>query len=264
MPTVWAVSCSLAATREVALAFSSYGYLDVSVPHVRSVSLCIQLTVIRESQDQRSFDSSPRHFAAFHALHRLLAPRHPPHALIYLANLINRHDIYTIQFYVPETFVPSPSLGNVYRCHLDFIRLSKISRKTHFPEGLFFASGGMYRALWPMSIPLSKNFYFFFFSTGDDRDRTDNLCLARAALSQLSYVPESRPIVHLGCTAFQNQTHRQSLDSEHPPESRFPQSSRTEIPKTPKSARKSADQNQWAYVDSNHGPQLYQSCALTI
>ena len=28
------------------------------------------------------------------------------------------------------------------------------------------------------------------FLTGDDRDRTDNLCLARAALSQLSYVPE--------------------------------------------------------------------------
>ena len=26
-------------------------------------------------------------------------------------------------------------------------------------------------------------------SSGDDRDRTDNLCLARAALSQLSYVP---------------------------------------------------------------------------
>lgn len=68
--------------------------------------------------------------------------------------------------------------------------MSKISRKTHFPEGLFFASGGIYRALRPMSIPLSKNFLFFFFSTGDDRDRTDNLCLARAALSQLSYVPE--------------------------------------------------------------------------
>lgn len=41
-----------------------------------------------------------------------------------------------------------------------------------------------------MSTPLSKIFLFFFFSTGDDRDRTDNLCLARAALSQLSYVPE--------------------------------------------------------------------------
>lgn len=190
MPTVWAVSCSLAATREVALAFSSCGYLDVSVPHVRSVSLCIQLTVIRVPQDQRSFDSSPRLFAAFHALLRLLAPRHPPHALIYLANLINRHDIYTIQFLKLEALATSSSLGNVYRCHLDFIRLSKISRKTQVPEGLFFASGGIYRALRPLSIPLSKNFYFFFFSTGDDRDRTDNLCLARAALSQLSYVPE--------------------------------------------------------------------------
>ena len=53
---------------------------------------------------------------------------------------------------------------------------------------------------------------------GDDRDRTDNLCLARAALSQLSYVPSNSPALS----------------------------------------------PQWAYVDSNHGPQLYQSCALTI
>ena len=29
-----------------------------------------------------------------------------------------------------------------------------------------------------------------FFSIGDDRDRTDNPCLAKAVLSQLSYVPE--------------------------------------------------------------------------
>ena len=30
---------------------------------------------------------------------------------------------------------------------------------------------------------------FIAVTNGDDRDRTDNLCLARAALSQLSYVP---------------------------------------------------------------------------
>jgi hypothetical protein len=263
MPTVWAVSFSLAATREVALAFSSCGYLDVSVPHVRSVSLCIQLTVIRESQDQRSFDSSPRHFAAFHALHRLLAPRHPPHALIYLANLINRHDIYTILFYRLKAFAPSPSLGNVYRCHLDFIRLSKISRKIQFPEGLFFASGGLYRALWPLSIPLSKIFYFFFFSSGDDRDRTDNLCLARAALSQLSYVPESRPIVHLGFTAPRTQP-RQSPNKTAFPDTVFHQCTSFAVHRTTKVAPKTPNQYQWAYVDSNHGPQLYQSCALTI
>lgn len=51
---------------------------------------------------------------------------------------------------------------------------------------------------------------------GDDRDRTDNLRLARAALSQLSYVP----------VCWWNQ-------------------------------------REWAYVDSNHGPRLYQSRTLT-
>ena len=39
------------------------------------------------SRDQRSFDSSPGLFAVFHALHRLLVPRHPPHALTSLAAL---------------------------------------------------------------------------------------------------------------------------------------------------------------------------------
>jgi hypothetical protein len=34
------------------------------------------------------FDSFPGLFAAFHALHRLLAPRHPPHALSNLTTMI--------------------------------------------------------------------------------------------------------------------------------------------------------------------------------
>src|SRR5579871_73055 len=42
----------------------------------------------RESRDQCLFDSFPRLFAAFHALHSLLAPRHPPHALSSLTTLI--------------------------------------------------------------------------------------------------------------------------------------------------------------------------------
>ena len=32
---VWANSVSLAATQEITIVFFSYGYLDVSVPHVR-------------------------------------------------------------------------------------------------------------------------------------------------------------------------------------------------------------------------------------
>ena len=39
---------------------------------------------IRTSSDQRSVDSSPRHIAASHVLHRLLMPRHPPCALKHL------------------------------------------------------------------------------------------------------------------------------------------------------------------------------------
>ena len=45
--------------------------------------------MIRESRDQCSFDSSPRLIAAFHALLRLPAPRHPPHALSNLATWIH-------------------------------------------------------------------------------------------------------------------------------------------------------------------------------
>jgi len=43
----------------------------------------------RVSRDQYSFDSFPELIAVFHALHRLLAPRHPPHALSSLAALID-------------------------------------------------------------------------------------------------------------------------------------------------------------------------------
>ena len=39
---------------------------------------------IRTSSDQSSVDSSPRHIAASHVLHRLPVPRHPPCALKHL------------------------------------------------------------------------------------------------------------------------------------------------------------------------------------
>ena len=45
---------------------------------------------IRTSSDQRSVGSSPELFPATHVLHRLWAPRHPPHALSSLLTLISR------------------------------------------------------------------------------------------------------------------------------------------------------------------------------
>jgi len=46
---------------------------------------------------------------------------------MYLATMINSQNNY--EFQTDQHFRASPSgLGNVYRCHLDFIRLSKIIR----------------------------------------------------------------------------------------------------------------------------------------
>lgn len=87
-PTVWALSVSLAATKEVELSFFSCGYLDVSVDRVVGMHLCIQCMSVRESRDQSLFDNSPGLIADFHALHNLLTPRHPPHALSNLTTMI--------------------------------------------------------------------------------------------------------------------------------------------------------------------------------
>ena len=45
--SVWALSSSLAATTEITIVFSSWGYLDVSIHLVRLCSLCIQLQMSR-------------------------------------------------------------------------------------------------------------------------------------------------------------------------------------------------------------------------
>ena len=85
---VWAIALSLATTNAIDFSFFSSGYLDVSVPHVGHVRLCIHRTLIRESRDHHLFVNSPELFADFHALHRLLMPRHPPYALSSLATFI--------------------------------------------------------------------------------------------------------------------------------------------------------------------------------
>ena len=73
--------------------FSSSGYLDVSVPRVPSVYLCIQYTVTEvysarfphsEIHGSKDICSSPWLIAAYHVFHRLSVPRHPPCALISL------------------------------------------------------------------------------------------------------------------------------------------------------------------------------------
>ena len=95
--TVWALPRSLAATYGIEFSFFSSGYLDVSVPRVPHVQLCIHCTLTEvssagfpHSDISGSLDmcSSPKLFAAYHVFHRLLVPRHPPCALFCLTSLL--------------------------------------------------------------------------------------------------------------------------------------------------------------------------------
>ena len=86
-PAVWALPRSLATTCGIIVIFSSYGYLDVSVPHVR---LPYGMTGLQPAglphsdiPGSRAICASPELFAAYHVLRRLREPRHPPSALAY-------------------------------------------------------------------------------------------------------------------------------------------------------------------------------------
>ena len=88
--SVWPLSISLAATLEIEFSFFSSGYLDVSVHRVPLHTLWIGVWMYEgfsygfpHSDICGSMDicSSPQLFAAYHVLHRLLVPRHPPCAL---------------------------------------------------------------------------------------------------------------------------------------------------------------------------------------
>ena len=88
---VWPLSISLAATYGIEFSFFSSGYLDVSVPRVPFLQLCIGCRIhevcscgFPHSDISGSMDicSSPKLIAAYHVFHRLLVPRHPPCALI--------------------------------------------------------------------------------------------------------------------------------------------------------------------------------------
>ena len=88
--TVWALPVSLAATPGIDVSFSSSGYLDVSVHRVPFHTLWIGVWMTEvcsagfphsDTCGSRDICSSPQLFAAYHVLHRLLVPRHPPCAL---------------------------------------------------------------------------------------------------------------------------------------------------------------------------------------
>ncbi len=92
--SVWALPCSLAATKGIDFSFSSSGYLDVSVLRV-CLTLRYVFTQVYYSITNSGFPHSeifgstltysfPKHIGVSSVLHRLLVPRHPPCALVHL------------------------------------------------------------------------------------------------------------------------------------------------------------------------------------
>ncbi len=86
--------------------------------------------------------------------------------------------------------------------------------------------------------------------SGDDRDRTGNLRLAKPTLSQLSYVPGTH-FVGNPKLEFRN-----SNDSQFAAIPFGFRASCFEFPLAP-------GQRNWARVDSDYRPHAYQACALT-
>ena len=93
LPSVWPLPRSLATTNGISVDFSSFRYLDVSVPWVPFVNLWIQLRLHGSSPwgfphseicGSKFISNSPQLIAGNHVLHRLSVPRHSPYALFRL------------------------------------------------------------------------------------------------------------------------------------------------------------------------------------
>ena len=88
---VWAVPRSLAATGGITIVLFSCRYLDVSVPCVRLPDGIVHLQCTGLPHSETSgftvICTYPELIAAYHVLHRLWEPRHPPYALNCFYNL---------------------------------------------------------------------------------------------------------------------------------------------------------------------------------
>ena len=146
--------------------------------------------------------SSPKLFAACHVLHRLSAPRHPPFTLSSLTKL-SLGLVYLLEFCTSANPIASDSIDQLSKMPLSVERRSALNR-THTRRGasreeLWAVRTGhlrrTHRALRPLALdqpePVDPGICQMNLpdAGGADRDRTDDLRLAKPALSQLSYIP---------------------------------------------------------------------------
>ena len=152
---------------------------------------------IRTSTDRSLVGGSPWLIAATHVLHRLSEPRHPPHALSSLVTLNSGLPSQWLERQSVQGRDPNPSeirsreKDLAVRCSFTLrIRLSEC-----------FA-GGRLTAVRDTSSRMKTG--------GADRNRTDDIQLAKLALYQLSYSPTKPWSEMVGLGGFEPPTSRLS------------------------------------------------------
>ena len=131
--TVWALPRSLATTCGIIFIFFSYGYLDVSVPHVRPILKMVTGLQPAGLPHSEIFGSivictSPKLIAAYHVLRRLREPRHPPCALTYFPITLRNF------YYVMVRYILALSFVKLYLLYFSFFQHVK-DLSVHFGPG---------------------------------------------------------------------------------------------------------------------------------
>ena len=133
---VWAMPRSLATTKGITFVLFSCRYLDVSVPCVCLPygMICLQHTGLTHSEisASRVICTYTELIAAYHVLHRLWEPRHPPYALIFLLDYLLSlsyitHILYNI-YLISVICVLFTSQNVKEQCHTRWLRQIKRNR----------------------------------------------------------------------------------------------------------------------------------------
>ena len=145
-----------------------------------------------EISGSKCIGNSPELIAAYHVLHRLSVPRHPPNALVVLDSTTvcqRSEDLGDLHI----RLVPCRGRTPTRRPCLPFLPL-RLGRRS--AENLDFKTSSDKRCQRTITTMLSHRVYddaraprVLWCDGGGRRDRTDDLLLAKQALSQLSYAP---------------------------------------------------------------------------
>ena len=202
----WPGPRSLATTSGVSVDVLSSGYLDVSVRRVRLPHLWIQCGIPLRSgglphseiHGSKPARGSPWLIATCCVLHRLSVPRHPPDALQTLDPLQRlRHAQGQAQAHAQhrkmhQTCEPTPSRGAGPRSVLGHLTIVFTLSMIPLQSPAWGARSSRFRVAFPSDgSPRAPPSPRHQKTGGGRRDRTDDLLLAKQALSQLSYAPLS-------------------------------------------------------------------------